>query len=402
MTLILDSDRNSAATYSFAVPGAPHVVGSWPALTKELLDRPEVTLVVIGADMPLDAALAFAEQQRLARPGLGVVLLRRRIDVSVLSASLRAGVREVVAPDDTAALADACRRSLEVSERASQSRGRDAATSEGKIVTVFAAKGGCGKTTVATNLAVTIAAGGRTVCLVDLDLAFGDVGIALQLFPTRSIVDAVAMQHTLDEAGVRSLLTTHSSGVETLLAPLEPKDAERIPTAVVTEVLTVLRRMFDVVVIDTPPDFKDWVLAALDLSDAHVLLATLDIPALKNLRLTLDMLDVLGYPRERWHVVLNRSDSKVGLDVHDVEKTISVPLAAQLPSSRAVSESINRGVPLAASQPNHPVSRALRELVEQRLFPAAPADEAHGAAPANREATARRRGFPMLRKAVAR
>jgi pilus assembly protein CpaE len=97
------------------------------------------------------------------------------------------------------------------------------------------------------------------------------------------------------------------------------------------------------------------------------LLATLDIPALKNLRLTLDMLDLLGYPRESWHVVLNRADSKVGLDVEDVERTLTCPIAAQVPSSRAVSASINKGVPIVLDEPGHPVSVAIRQLAGRAL-----------------------------------
>ncbi len=395
MALLLDSDRDNAAQYSFAIDGSVTIVDTWPLLVKQLSDRPDEVLVVIGPDMPMDPALAFAEAQRLARPALGVVLLRRRLDVTVLGAALRAGVREVVPPDDTNALGEACRRSVEVSHRALGWQPA-AASAEGRVVTVFAAKGGCGKTTVATNLAVALAEGGqRSVCLVDLDLSFGDVAIAMQLFPTRSMSDAVAMRDKLDEAGVRSLLTPHSPGLDTLLAPLEPGDAEKIPTAVVSEVLGVLRRCFDFVVVDTPPDFKDAVLAALDLSDVYVLLATLDVPALKNLRLTLDMLDLLGYPRERWQILLNRSDSKVGLNIPDVEKTLKVPIAAQIPSSRAVSASINKGVPLLLEQPHHAVSTALRSFANSRVLGTRTAG---AATVATHEVPVARRGFSFRRR----
>ncbi len=369
MAILLSSDRESAAQYTYAIDGAVKVVETWPLLTKELADQPQEVLVVIGPDAPLEPALSFAEAQRLARPALGVVLLRRRLDVTVLGSALRAGIREVVPPDDINAVAEACRRSVEVSHRALGWQPTDSASTEGRVITVFAAKGGCGKTTMATNLAATLAAGGkRSVCLVDLDLSFGDVAIAMQLFPTRSMSDAVTMRDTLDEAGVRSLVTPHSPGLDTMLAPLDPGDAEKIPTAVVSEVLGVLRRSYDYVVVDTPPDFKDWVLAALDLSDVYVLLATLDVPAVKNLRLTLDMLDLLGYPRENWQVVLNRSDSKVGLNVGDVEKTLKVAIAAQVPSSKVVSASINKGVPLVLEQPNHAISVALRDFVNSRIL----------------------------------
>lgn len=402
MPILLDGDRESASQYSYAIDGEIRIVETWPQLTKELADHPQEVLVVIGPDAPMEPSLSFAEEQRLARPALGVVLLRRRVDVTVLGSALRAGIREVVPPDDTNALTEACRRSLEVSHRALGWQPADSGGSDGRVVTVFAAKGGCGKTTMATNLAATLAAGGqRRVCLVDLDLSFGDVAIAMQLFPTRSMADAVGMRDTLDEAGVRSLLTPHSPGLDTLLAPLEPGDAEKIPAAVVTEVLTVLRRSYDYVVVDTPPDFKEWVLAALDLSDVYVLLATLDVPALKNLRLTLDMLDLLGYPRENWQVLLNRSDSKVGLNVSDVEKTLKVPIAAQVPSSRAVSASINKGVPLVLEQPSHAISVALRTFVTAKLLGEAPAKPSLAAAPGSAHAAAPRRGFTLRRKAVA-
>lgn len=369
MTILLSTDDEQTRQIVDAIPGRVTVVGSWPMLTKELADRLEETLVVIGPDLPTDAALAFTDGQRLIRPALGVVLVRRRVDVKVLAASLRSGVREVVSPDELPALTQACERSLEVSSRAMGWKPAAAeAPPEGRVITVFAAKGGCGKTTMATNIAAALADGGTSsVCLVDLDLSFGDVGIALRLFPERSIVDAVGMQGALDEAGMRSLITAHSPGLDTLLAPVEPGDAEKIPTSVVSEVLSVLRRMYDFVVVDTPPDFKDWVLAALDVSDAHVLLATLDVPAIKNLRLTLDMLDLLGYPTAIRQVVLNRSDSKVGLDIADVERTLKVPITAMIPSSRAVSASINKGVPLVLEQPNHTISVAIRNFVELRL-----------------------------------
>jgi pilus assembly protein CpaE len=404
MAILMEGDREQSAQYAFAIDGGVTLVDAWPGLMKELADHPEEVLVVVGPDVPLEPALAFAEAQRLARPALGVVLLRRRIDVTVLGAALRAGIREVVTPDDTNALADACRRSLEVSRRTAGYSG-EAVTPEGEVVTVFAAKGGAGKTTVATNLAAALAGGGkRKVCLVDLDLAFGDVAIALQLFPSRSVHNAVAMQE-LDEAGVRSLVTPHSEGLDTVLAPLEPGDAEKIPTSVVSALLAVLRRMYDFVVVDSPPDFKETVLAALDVSDAYVLLTTLDLPALKNLRITLDMLDLLGYPRDGWQVVLNRSDSKVGLEVSDVEKTLKVPIAAHIPSSRAVSASINKGVPLVLDQPNHPVSQAIRKFAEDKI-----ALSQKSSAPITlpdamtqpTESGRSRRGFLLLKKAAAR
>lgn len=113
------------------------------------------------------------------------------------------------------------------------------------------------------------------------------------------------------------------------------------------------------------------MLAAFDRSDIIALLATLDIPALKNLKITLETLDLLNYPRDRWRIVLNRSDSKVGLSITEVEKTLGMPIAAAIPSSRDVPASINRGVPIYIDDPRHPVSQALRAFAESSMDTAA-------------------------------
>jgi len=366
MTILLEADPATAEAYSFAIGGDVVVVDSVPNAGRLIAERPLDMLVVVGASVDASAAMELAEHLRVQRPDLGVVLLRRRLDVQVLALALRAGVREVVNPEDLSALADACRRSLDVSRRLQGTTTEQRTL--GRVTTVFSAKGGCGKTTTATNVAVLLAAGGRErVCLIDLDLAFGDVAIALQLMPGRTVVDAVAMAGTMDAQGVASLITPHSAGLDTLCAPLEPGEADRIPVTVVAELIQVLRGMYDHVVIDTPPAFTEHVLASFDVSDNFVLLATLDIPALKNLRLTLDMLSLLGYSRENWLIVLNRSDSKVGLSISDVEQSLKSPITAQVPSSRAVSASINKGVPIVLEEPNHPVSVAMRNLVEQHL-----------------------------------
>jgi pilus assembly protein CpaE len=400
MTILLETGPVSADSVQFALPSPVVAVESVPAAVRHLADDRGELLLVVGPDVDQGSALELAEQLRIERPEVGVVLMRRRLDVTVLAHSLRAGVREVVVADDHAGLSEACRRSLELTRRMLGVSGA-AGSREARVITVFSAKGGCGKTTVATNVAAALAAGGRSsVCLLDLDLAFGDVAIALQLVPARTAIDAVAMSGSIDEMGASSLVTPHSKGLDAICAPLEPGEAERIPASTVVELLRVLRRMYDYIVIDTPPAFTEHVLASFDVSDVYILLATLDIPALKNLRLTVDMLDVLGYPRESWQVVLNRSDSRVGLSVDDVTRTLKVPLATQIPSSRSVSASINKGVPIVLDEPKHPVSTAIKQLVEHhiRAVPA-PGTPAAQAMEVDSRAVGRR-GRPLLRRPV--
>jgi pilus assembly protein CpaE len=369
MTAIVDLDPTTAETLRAALGPECQVLPSLDALRRHLETHFAEDAVVLGPTVDLGAAMGLAESMRVVRPSLAVILVRRRVDTAVLTDSLRSGVFEVVEERDLAGLASSVTRARELARRLRDTVPGAASSEEthqrGRLITVFSAKGGCGKTTLATNLAAALAdRGRREVCLVDLDLAFGDVAIAMQLFPAHTIADAVPLADSLDASAVASLLTPHSPGLTTLVAPIEPGTAESIPATLVSAVLTLLKEQFDFVVVDTPPAFDDHVLAAFDQSDMVALLATLDIPALKNLKLTLETLDLLNYPRDRWRLVLNRADSKVGLAVSEVEKTLKAPISVQIPSSRDVPASINRGVPIVLDDPKHPVSLAIKAFAE--------------------------------------
>ncbi len=324
--------------------------------------------MIIGPRAVTSDALAFAAALRLARPAVGVILARREVDVALLSRAMQSGVRDVVLVGDDAAMAAACRRSYEVSRRMLAPPVEEE-SAPGQIVTVFAAKGGVGKTSVAINQGVALAGqGARRVCIVDLDLAFGDVAISVQLDPLRTIMDALPMAGHLDHSGAASLLTRYQPGLDMLLAPVTPGDAEKIPPRLVGELLAILRGMYDFVVVDTPAQFSEHVLTAMDVSSQLVLLTTPDVPALKSLRVTLDMLDMLSYPRQIRSVVVNRADSKVGLSLEHVQKVVRCEIAAHIPSSRAVPTSVNKGVPITLDSPGHPVSQALLKFAQQRLL----------------------------------
>ncbi len=373
MTILYEPHRRDAQQFAVLLGSDVHTAAA-PADLSVLLNRyPAESLVILGPGVELGDALAIAADYRVSRPTLGVVLIRDRLDVGLLGEAIRAGVREVVAGNDPAGLLAACARSAEVSRQMGPVNPRrtgvpGVAEFDARVITVFAAKGGCGKTTLATNIAVALAAGGaRRVGLIDLDLSFGDVAIMMQLIPERSIAEAVGLGDQLDQTALRTLLTPYAPGLDTLLAPAGPAEAERVTQGLVAEVLRLARSMFDFLVIDTAPQFTDHVLTALDGSHMHVLLTTPDIPALKNLRITLDTFDLLDLPKESRLVVLNRSDAKVGLTAADIERVIRVPISAHVPSSRDVPVSINRGVPIMIDNPQHPVSKAIRDFSVGRL-----------------------------------
>ena len=358
------------------IGGHVRAVDNLAVAARILVEDPTEMLVVIGPGAYIDDALAFTAGLRLERPATGVILLRDKVDVWLLNQALQCGVREVVGLGDDWALHTACERSRMVSARM---LGGTAAPPpaergpEGEIITVFAPKGGVGKTTLATNLGVVLAGNGHHVCVVDLDIAAGDIAISVQLDPVRTLVDAVSMAGHLDTTGAASLLTQYRPGLQMLLAPVTPSDAEKVTAALVSELLSVLRTMFSYVVVDTASYLSEHMLAAMDLSARLVLIATPDVPSLKNLRVTQDTLDLLSFPRANRYIVLNRADSNVGLSSDDVLRVLRAPIAAHIPSSRAVPLSINKGTPITLSNRDHPVSKAIARFADDHLLSAPPA-----------------------------
>ena len=333
----------------------------------------EVLATLIGAGLDDDQALSLAARLQQAAPEVAVVLLRERESARMLRSALRLGVRDVLeASSDADTVRASAARALEL---ASSLRGRLAAAPgdgrpeaaggrPGEVITIFSAKGGCGKTFLATNLSIALAARGTEVALVDLDLQFGDVAIVLQLFPTRTIQDA-AREPGLDAEGLRSYLTPHPAGIWTLAAPTEPPVADTVSASAVSTILKLLRSNFAYVVVDTPAAVTDQVLAAFDESDAVVLLATLDVPSIKNLKLTMQTMERLRYPRSRIRVIVNLADSRGGVRLPDVEKVVGTSVDLAIPSSRSVPISVNKGNPVLLEEPRGNVAEAIRRLAAQ-------------------------------------
>lgn len=368
MTTIVESVAANAETYASAIGSDVQVVPTIDVLKRQLEERPNEYAVVFGPQVNLEAAANLADSLRVSHPALSVILLRARVDTPVLTEALRSGMREVLGDRDLTGLGQAVHRAHTLFQALSNGQATGETARDGKLVTVFSAKGGVGKTTVSTNLAVQLAEGGlHSVCLVDLDLAFGDVAVSLQVLPTHTIADTVSMGADLDIAGLESVLTRYRDGIFTLVAPVKPDAKDAISAELVGRVLVLLKDMFDYVVVDTAPAFDDHVLMAFDQSDLLVLLLTLDVPAVKATKITLETLDLLNYPREKIRLVLNRADTKVGLSADEVEKALHFPVSATIPSAREVPASVNRGEPICLSHPRHPVTECFRTLASASM-----------------------------------
>lgn len=363
MPIIVESQPATAETFLAAVGRTASVVSSLERLKQELTEDADEFAIILGPTVDLEAAAALADTLRVTRPATSVILIRRRVDTSVLAEALRSGMREVVEERDLTGLGAAVGRASHIWEAISGEAVAANSGARGKQVTVFSPKGGVGKTTLAVNTAIALADHGkRKVCLVDLDLGFGDVAITLQLFPARTLADAVPMESGLDIDLLETLLTPHRDEVYALVAPVQPDAKDSIPASLIGKVLRLLKSNFDYVVVDTSPSFDEHVLAAFDETDELLLIATLDVPTLKNVKIAAETLDLLNFPKSQRRLVLNRADEKVGLTPDKVESTLDMKIDASIPTSAQVANSTNSGEPILGVLPRHAVSKAIAAL----------------------------------------
>jgi MinD-like ATPase involved in chromosome partitioning or flagellar assembly len=266
-----------------------------------------------------------------------------------------------------------------------------------RVFTVASASGGCGKTFYATNFAAYLAkATGGKVLLVDLDLQFGEVAISLHLRPKRTISELV--QEDDVAAALSDYVVDHTAGYQVLCAPRDPIAGDKVGPRETTIVLEAARTQFDYIVVDTPPSINETCLAAFDQSQSLVIMATMDLPSLKNLRVFLETLKKLNLPADQVSLVVNKAESGTGIDLKEVEPLYPQGFSAVLPYAKQVSWSINMGMPVLVADPNADISRKLVEGAV-KLVPPLPGKQIPWMAPA---AAPRRGWFSRLLKGKAK
>jgi pilus assembly protein CpaE len=348
----------------------------------------DAAVVVLGPGLPPAVSLALAEALDVHYGDLCVVLVAKP-SARLWEQALRAGVREVIGPeaDDNDLRQSLVRAGSAASRRLAGNVAAAAreTTGRGRLVAVLSPKGGAGKTTVASNLAAKLAASapGRVV-IVDLDLQFGDVASAFALGPQATIADAARADVRLDSTALKVFLEPHPSGVYALLAPHFPAEADEVSPVTTGHVLDVLASEFAYVIVDTAAGIDEHALAAVERADDLVFVCVTDVPSVRALRKAIDVLDLLGMTRARRHLVLNRSDDRVGLSVRDVEATLGLGVDVSVPTSRSVQISVNQGSPIVESDPRSPAARALTTLAERFVADPRPAIATPAPAPAGR------------------
>jgi pilus assembly protein CpaE len=338
---------------------------SWTALQETATD-----LIVVACAGHSERALVFID---------GAVKQRRERPVVVLCESSPNGfVRRVfeAGADDIVTLPETPGNVLFTLEKA-VARKQGSAASTGvalaPMICVLGPKGGTGKTLTACNLALALAENGRKVTLVDLDLQFGDIGLALGLAPQRTIYDLAKAGGSVDAEKIEDFLVVHPSGARVLMAPTRPDQAGAITVEFLREVYAGLRASNDFVIVDTPPGFVPEVIASIDSSSHVCMVGMLDSLSLKNTKLGLETLELMGYESERIRVLLNRADSRVGIARDEVDSIIGRSPDVFVPSDREIPVSVNEGRPVVVSQSRSEAARAFHSLAAMYVNGDAPA-----------------------------
>jgi pilus assembly protein CpaE len=334
-------------------------------------------VVVVGPDIDLVRTGHLARLLETMRPDVAVVLWAEPTS-EVLTIAVDVGARGIIAPHGSEEEVREClRKAVEFAERLAGVNG--AANPAGssvdvcRVIAVVSPKGGTGKTTVSTNIALTLAAAAPgEVVIVDLDLQFGDVEYALRLQPEYTMADAVRSGTSLDATEVKGYLTSHPSQVYALCAPPNPAEADGLDAVAVGQVVDLLATQFRYVVLDTGGGIDDHTLNAIDRATDVVLVVATDVPTVRSAQKSLAVFKQLGHDDRPWHVVLNRSDAKVGLGPADVEEAIGMSTDARIPESRAFGAAMNHGSPVVECQPKSSGAKSIVAFCDRFLPAVAP------------------------------
>jgi pilus assembly protein CpaE len=341
--------------------GDVEIVGLVEGLDEAWLTLQEVPndVLVIACAGHSERALLLIDGAIKQRPSRPVVVFGHGSPNGFVNRVFQVGADDVlVLPQDPEAVRFTLEKAI-----ARKSGGSTGSTGgQANLVCVLGPKGGTGKTLVSTSLAIALAEMGKHVALVDLDLQFGDVGLCMGLKPEQTIYDLVRAGGSLDEEKMSDFLVTHETGVEVLIAPSRPDHAAVVSIEFLRDVYSVLRNMVDYVVVDTPPGFTPEVIATIDNASAVCMVGMLDALSLKNTKLGLETLDLMGVPRDHVKLVLNRARTRVGISDEDVQTIVGQVPDVLVPSDRDIPRSINEGKPIIVAKPQSEAAEAIRQL----------------------------------------
>lgn len=334
-------------------------------LAKQL--KPDIILMDINMpEMDGIKATEAITESGLESP---IIMMSIQGEKEYIKKAMTAGAREyIMKPFGVKELTDTIKRVYQVEQNKKKKSMKTLETEkiDTKIISVFSTKGGVGKTTIATNLAVATAnATRKKVVLLDFDLQFGDVAICLNLYVKNTITELVSDLNNIEQEPylIEEYLLAHYSGIKVLAAPLKPENAEYVTAEHIKRIIEILRGKYDYIIIDTPQGFNDVVITTLDLSDSIIYVSTLDLPSIKNTKNGLEIMKSLNYSTEKVKIIINKSNESFGIKINDFKKALNVDISEIIPEDlSAVTVSVNNGHPLVSHRKSSIVSKRINRL----------------------------------------
>ena len=358
----VDSDVDARSVeHAFPNGSAVHVTGVVEGLDRgwSVLEESSPDLLVVACAGYSERALYLIEAATKQRPERPVVVLFYGVPDGFLHRAFEMGADDLLTmPASPEELEFALHKVM------ARRRGTIAGSATNPMVCIVGPKGGTGKTLAACNLAVALAQKGKRSIVVDLDLQFGDVGIAMGLSPDRTIYDLARVGGSLDPDKAEDFVTDHASGARVLLAPSRPDQAGTVTVEFLRELYAALRARHDYVIVDTPPGFTPEVIASIDLASDLLVVGMLDALSLKDTKLGLETLALMGVSPERVRLVLNRADSSVGISRDEAEAILGRTPDIFVPSDRMIPRATTDGEPIVVASARSEAARAFHTLAE--------------------------------------
>jgi pilus assembly protein CpaE len=335
--------------------------------TPDEVQETDADVLVVACSEQAEAALALVQWWAVNRPTRPVVVLCHASPNGFVGRAFSAGADDLIVVEPGSEVSRETSQELTFALQkalARRSTASENGTDVGAMICVLGPKGGIGKTVTCCNLGLSLIEMGKRVVLVDLDLQFGDLALSLGLTPQGTIYDLATAGGSLDSGKVETYLATHSSGMRVLMAPTRPDQASVIKIEFLRDVYAVLRSTYDYVIVDTPPGFTPEVIASIDASSHICMVGMLDALSLKNTKLGLETLELMGYETQRVRLVLNRADSSVGITHNDVLSILGRPPDVLVPSHRDITRSVNEGTPIVLSHKRAEAAKAFHALAK--------------------------------------
>lgn len=366
--VVLSEDLDLRIQIKNLVQNEEYVISGYSDFTDEAKIKvenmfPDMVVCAVRGEVP-DKIFDFIQKMLVNMRDCVMVLANDNISVELVNTAAQFGFRRVLpldsmSPEDFAAAL----KTVYTLERQRMVDTNEGKKVRSKVISFFGGKGGTGKTTLSVNIASMLAKTGKKVMLMDLDLQFGDVALALDLDAKYSIVDLVQDRNGITIENINNFAVAHSSGISVLCAPKSPEFADFVTPAHVERIIDTMRPYFEYIIIDMPPTFSETSIVACENSEEIYLVYNPEILSLRNAKVCINILDQL-HQKDKIRLIINRYEKGM-IRVKDFEDMFQMPVFATIPLDiKSALDSVNKGQPIMISQPRSLAAKAIADAAE--------------------------------------